>query len=124
MKSQQRRGTPLVLFGTFCGLGLLSTYYPGSPYPKKHLQGTVASRMEVSVSVEICGPARILGEDCILLILQQCFVTVSFFMGVEGGCSILSMIVLCSYCVVIYSIYIYIVWPHIPLSNTLALNGP
>lgn len=34
----------LVLFRSFCGLGLLSYSYPGSPYPKKHLQGTRTSR--------------------------------------------------------------------------------
>lgn len=34
----------LVLFRSFCGLGLLSNDYPGSPYPKKHLQGTLTSR--------------------------------------------------------------------------------
>lgn len=32
-----------VLFRSFCGLGLLSNDYPGSPYPKKHLQGTLTS---------------------------------------------------------------------------------
>lgn len=34
----------LVLFRSFCGLGLLSHGYPGSPYPKKHLRGTFTTR--------------------------------------------------------------------------------
>lgn len=34
----------LVLFRSFCGLGLLSNGYPGSPYPKKHLRGTFTTR--------------------------------------------------------------------------------
>lgn len=37
----------LVLFRSFCGLGFLSNDYPGSPYPKKHLQGTLYNQEDI-----------------------------------------------------------------------------
>ncbi|KAM7396613.1 hypothetical protein PAMP_019646 [Pampus punctatissimus] len=43
----------LVLFRSFCGLGLLSNDYPGSPYPKKHLQGILTSRKICRLDTEL-----------------------------------------------------------------------